>query len=65
VDEWGIARLVTLGARRRMQPAELKFCLRACVRACVRVEELPARVNPAFLFFLCSKGLCMKEVKII
>jgi hypothetical protein len=37
VDGWGIARLVTLGAGRRMQPAQLKFCL--------FVEELPAGVS--------------------
>jgi hypothetical protein len=37
VDGWGIARLVTLGAGRRMQLAQLKFCL--CV------VELPAGVS--------------------
>jgi hypothetical protein len=36
VEGWGIARLVTLGAGRRMQSAQLKFCL--------FVEKLPAGV---------------------
>jgi hypothetical protein len=37
MDGWCIARLVTLGAGRRMQPAQLKFGL--------FVEELPAGVR--------------------
>lgn len=37
MDGWGIARLVTLGTGRRMQPAQLKFCL--------FMEELPAGVS--------------------